>query len=469
VTPATRIRRVLVANRGEIAVRIVRACRDEGIDAIVAVSEADQDSLAARLATDVVHIGPASPTRSYLRVEQIVAGALLTNCDAVHPGYGFLSERAELAEACVANGLIFVGPTGSTIRRGGDKIEARRVARAAGVPTGAGSDAVRGADAARTVADDVGYPILLKAAAGGGGRGMVRVDDADELAARFGTASSEAEAAFGDGRMYVERYVENARHVEVQLLGDHHGNIVHLGDRDCSTQRRFQKLVEEAPAALLSADLRLQLADAAVAIGRRLDYRSAGTVEFLVDLDRGEFSFLEINTRVQVEHPVTEMVTGIDIVREQLRIAAGEPLSIDQDDVAITGHAIECRINSESVTDGFLPSPGTLNRWDPPRADHVRVDSHCFAGYEIPPYYDSLIAKLIVTGEDRGEAIDRSLNALADFEIEGVDTTRDLHRAVLSHDDFRNDAINTRWLETTLLPELSPALTARTPIAPPHD
>jgi acetyl-CoA carboxylase biotin carboxylase subunit len=461
VTPATRIRRVLVANRGEIAVRIVRACRDEGIDAIVAVSEADQDSLAARLATDVVHIGPASPTRSYLRVEQIVAGALLTNCDAVHPGYGFLSERAELAEACVANGLIFVGPTGSTIRRGGDKIEARRVARAAGVPTGAGSDAVRGADAARTVADDVGYPILLKAAAGGGGRGMVRVDDADELAARFGTASSEAEAAFGDGRMYVERYVENARHVEVQLLGDHHGKIVHLGDRDCSTQRRFQKLVEEAPAAVVSADVHQRLADAAVAIGHELDYRGAGTVEFLVDLDRGEFSFLEINTRVQVEHPVTEMVTGIDIVREQLRIAAGEPLGFDQDDVAIRGHAIQCRINAESVADGFLPSPGTLTRWDPPRDDFVRVDSHCFVGYEVPPYYDSLVAKVIALGADRGEAIDRSLDALADFQIEGIDTTRELHRAVLSHDDFRKGRTNTRWLETTLLPELLPALIAR--------
>ena len=325
----------------------------------MAVSEADKDSLAARLATDVVHIGPASPAQSYLRVEQIVAGALLTDCDAVHPGYGFLSERAELAEACAANGLIFVGPTGDTIRRGGDKIEARRVARAAGVPTGAGSDAVSGADAALTVADDVGYPILLKAAAGGGGRGMVRVDSArSSWQRRFGTASSEAEAAFGDGRMYVERYVENARHVEVQLLGDHHGRIVHLGDRDCSTQRRFQKLVEEAPAAVLSADLRQRIADAAVAIGHELDYRGAGTVEFLVDLDRDEFSFLEINTRVQVEHPVTEMVTGVDIVREQLRIAAGEPLSFDQDDVAISGHAIECRINAESVADGFLPSPG---------------------------------------------------------------------------------------------------------------
>lgn len=456
MTSAPRLRRVLVANRGEIAVRIVRACREEDLDAIVAVSDADQDSLAARLATDVVHIGAASPTQSYLRVEQIVAAALLTGCDAVHPGYGFLSERAELAEACVAHGLIFVGPSATTIRRGGDKVEARRVARAAGIPTGAGSDALTGADAALAVADGVGYPVLLKAAAGGGGRGMVRVDGLDELVALFGTASREADAAFGDGRLYVERYVEHARHVEVQLLGDQHGNIVHLGDRDCSTQRRFQKLVEEAPAAVLSADLHHRLADAAVALGRQLDYQGAGTVEFLLDLDRGEFSFLEINTRVQVEHPVTESVTGVDIVRAQLRIAAGESLGFGQDDVVVRGHAIECRVNAESVAEGFLPSPGTITRWDPPQAEHIRVDSHAFAGYEVPPYYDSLIAKLIVTGDDRHQAIERTLEALVDFDVEGVETTLDLHRAVLSHDDFRNDAISTRWLETTLLPELFP-------------
>jgi acetyl-CoA carboxylase biotin carboxylase subunit len=456
----TNLRRVLVANRGEIAVRIVRACRQEDIEAVVAVSEADQDSLAARLATDVVHIGPASPAQSYLRVEQIIAAALLTSCDAVHPGYGFLSERADLAEACLAHGLVFVGPAADTIRRGGDKVEARRAARAASVPTGAGSDAIRGVDAARAIAAEVGYPILLKAAAGGGGRGMVRVDGPDELAARFGTASGEADAAFGDGRIYVERYIENARHVEVQLLGDQYGAIVHLGDRDCSTQRRFQKLVEEAPATVLSNDLRQRLADAAVALGRRLDYRGAGTVEFLVDLDRGEFSFLEVNTRVQVEHPVTEMVTGVDIVRQQLRLAAGEPLSFSQADVAVRGHAIECRINAESVTDGFLPSPGTITRWNPPTGDHVRVDSHAFVGYEISPYYDSLIAKLIVTGVDRAATIDATLHALDEFEIEGVETTRELHRAVLSHDDFRNDAINTRWLETTLLPSVLSTLTA---------
>jgi acetyl-CoA carboxylase biotin carboxylase subunit len=456
VTSAPRLRRVLVANRGEIAVRIVRACRDEDIEAIVAVSEADEGSLAAQIATDIVHIGPAGAGQSYLRVEQIMAAAILTECDAVHPGYGFLSERPELADACAAHGLIFVGPTGDTIRRGADKVAARRLASDAGVPTGAGSDAVSGVDAAAAVADDVGYPILLKAAAGGGGRGMVRVEGAGQLAARFGAASREAEAAFGDGRMYIERFVENARHVEVQLLGDRLGNIVHLGDRDCSTQRRFQKLIEEAPASSLPDDLRLRLADAALAIGHRLGYQGAGTVEFLVDLDRGTFSFLEINTRLQVEHPVTEMVTGRDIVREQLRIASGAPLSFGQDDVSINGHAVECRLNAESVADGFVPSPGTLTRWDPPRGDHIRVDSHGFLGYQIPPYYDSLIAKLIAIGATRGEAIDRSLQALADFAIEGIDTTRELLAAALSHDDFRNDTINTRWLETTVLPALSP-------------
>ena len=454
MTSSRTIGSVLVANRGEIAVRIVRACRQEGIEPIVAVSEADQGSLAARLAADVVHIGPASATQSYLRVEQIIAAALLTSCDAVHPGYGFLSERADLAEACAAHGLIFVGPSVDSIRRGADKVEARRAARAAGVPTGPGSDVVSGLAAALAVADDLAYPVLLKAVAGGGGRGMVRIDGAGELAAMFGSASGEADAAFGDGRMYVERYIENARHVEVQLLGDRYGRIVHLGDRDCSTQRRFQKLVEEAPAAVLSSELRQRLADAAVALGRELDYRGAGTVEFLVDLDRNDFSFLEINTRVQVEHPVTEMVTGVDIVRAQLRLAAGQPLGFSQDDVAISGHAIECRINAESVANGFLPSPGTITRWDPPAGDNVRVDSHAFAGYDVPSYYDSLIAKLIVVGADRSEAIDAALRALDEFEIEGVETTRDLHRAVLTHDDFRNDAINTRWLEATVLPAM---------------
>ncbi len=448
------LRRVLVANRGEIAVRIVRACRDEGLEAVVAVSEADRGSLAARLADAVVHIGPPSPAQSYLRVEQIVAGALLAGCDAVHPGYGFLSERAELADACAAHGLVFVGPSADTIRRGGDKVEARRLAHAAGVPTGAGSEAVAGADVARAVAERIGYPILLKAAAGGGGRGMVLVERPSELAERFGAAAREADAAFGDGRLYVERYVANARHVEVQLLGDHHGNLVHLGDRDCSIQRRYQKLIEEAPAAVLPADVRARIAEAALAVGRQLDYRSAGTVEFLVDLDRGEFAFLEVNTRVQVEHPVTEMVTGIDIVRQQLRIAAGLPLPFTQADVHIDGHAIECRINAELVADGFRPAPGTITAWNPPAGEGVRVDSHAFTGCTIPAYYDSLVAKVVAAGPDRGQAISRMVEVLGRLEIDGIATTRDLHLAVLAHPDFATDVVNTRWLEQTLLPAL---------------
>ena len=461
------LRRVLVANRGEIAVRIVHACRAEGLDAIVAVSDADTDSLAARLATDVVRIGPASPSHSYLRVEQIVAAALLTGCDAVHPGYGFLSERAELATACAAHGLAWVGPLPDTIRRGGDKIEARRIARRAGVPTGAGSEATTRVDDALAVARTIGFPVILKAAAGGGGRGMVRVDTPAEVAARFGAASREALAAFGDGRLYVERYVEHARHVEVQLLGDHHGAVVHLGDRDCSTQRRFQKLIEEAPAPALGTELRERIAAAAVTLGRHLGYRNAGTVEFLVDAEREEFAFLEINTRVQVEHPVTEMVTGVDIVREQLRIAAGEPLRFRQDEVVSRGHAIECRVNAESVAAGFLPSPGTVTHWTPPSGAGVRVDSHVFAGYAIPPEYDSLIAKLVVHGRDRADAIDRTVTAIDGFGIGGVDTTLDLHRAALHHTDFRGGPVTTRWLETVLLPELASAAPASRPaIAP---
>ncbi len=452
VPPSDSLRRVLVANRGEIAVRLVRACVDEGIEAVVAVSEADQDSLAARLAHDVVHIGPSSPARSYLRVEQIVAGALLAGCDGVHPGYGFLSERPELAEACAVNGLTFIGPSADTIRRGGDKVAARALADAAGVPTGTGSGAVAGTVAALAVADEIGYPVLLKAAAGGGGRGMVRVGGRDELAERFTAASNEAAAAFGDGRLYLERLVENARHVEVQLLADAHGNVVHLGDRDCSVQRRFQKLVEEAPASVLSEDLHERMAAAAVALGRELDYRGAGTVEFLVDLDRGDFSFLEINTRIQVEHPITEVVTGVDIVREQLRIASGQPLSFRQEDVAISGHAIECRINAESPSRDFLPSPGTITGWVPPTGPEVRLDTHVFPGYEIPPFYDSLLAKLIVSGIDRGDAVDNTLAALDEFEIEGIDTTVELHRAIVAHPDFRHDEINTTWLETVLVP-----------------
>ena len=461
VNQTSTLRRVLVANRGEIAVRIVRACREEGVEAVVAVSDADEDSLAARLADGIVHIGPPSPAQSYLRVGQIVCAALLARCDAVHPGYGFLSEQPALAEACAANGLAFVGPGADVIRRGGDKVAARAAARRAGVPVGAGSDTVGTVDAATEVAASIGFPALLKAAAGGGGRGMVRVDDPVQLAARFAVASSEAASAFGDGRLYVERCVENARHVEVQLLADSHGNIVHLGDRDCSLQRRYQKVLEEAPAAALPAALHHRLADAAVALGRELDYVGAGTVEFLVDLDRDEFSFLEVNTRVQVEHPVTEMVTGIDIVREQLRIAAGSPLSFTQDEVVVRGHSIECRINAESVGAGFVPSPGRISRWSPPDGPGIRLDTHVFAGYDMPPHYDSLLAKLIVGGTDRNDAIRNLRAALAAFEVDGVDTTIELHRRIVDHPDYQADDVNTTWLERVLLAASMPSTTRR--------
>jgi acetyl-CoA carboxylase biotin carboxylase subunit len=452
------LRRVLVANRGEIAVRIIRACRDEGLDVVVAVSEADEDSLAARLADGTVGIGRSSPVESYLRVGQIVSAALIARCDAVHPGYGFLSERPELADGCAANGLTFVGPPAEVIRRGGDKVAAREAARRAGVPVGAGSDTVATAAAATQVAAQIGFPLLLKAAAGGGGRGMVRVDDFAQLAERFAVASSEARSAFGDGRLYVERLVERARHVEVQILADGHGSVVHLGDRDCSVQRRYQKVVEEAPAPALSAAMHAGLADAAVALARELGYVGAGTVEFLVDVDRDEFSFLEVNTRIQVEHPVTEAITGIDIVREQLRVAAGSALSFTQDAVALRGHAVECRINAESVARGFVPTPGVITRWKPPRGPHVRLDTHVFEGYAVPPHYDSLLAKLIVHGDRRGDAIDGVAAALADFEVEGVDSTIELHRRIVEHPDFRTGSVDTKWLERTLLPQLVPSL-----------
>ena len=446
-----RLRRVLVANRGEIAVRVVRACFDEGLESIAAVSEADRDSLAARLADGAVCIGPAPASRSYLSVGAIIGAALATGCDAIHPGYGFLSERPELAAACEAHGIAFVGPSADVIRRGGNKVEARRLARAAGIPVGAGSERSATRQGVEAVADAVGYPVLLKAAAGGGGRGMVRVSDPAELGSAYDRASNEAFQAFGDGSLYVERYVGNARHVEVQILADGDGGLVHLGERDCSSQRRFQKLVEEAPASSLPVDLRRDLCVAATAVAAALGYTGAGTVEFLVDADRDEFFFLEVNTRVQVEHPVTEMVTGVDIVREQLRIAGGDPLSVSQADIELRGHAIECRINAEVPEAGFLPSPGRITRWTPPMGAGVRVDTHCHDGYVVSAHYDSLLAKLICHAEDRSSAVDLMDRALSRFRVDGVPTTVGFQRALVRHGDFRANRINTRWVEERFL------------------
>jgi acetyl-CoA carboxylase biotin carboxylase subunit len=441
-----------VANRGEIAVRIVRACFDEGIESVAVVSRPDIDSLVARLADHVVVLEGTSAAHTYLSVGQIIAAGLATDCDAVHPGYGFLSERPALARACAQHGLRFVGPSAQTIARGGDKLEARALAAQLGIPVGAGSGDLETAEDASKAAADAGYPVLLKAAAGGGGRGMSIVGTPEDIDPAFTRAQQEALAAFGDGRMYLEHYVGNARHVEVQILADNYGNVVHLGDRDCSIQRRHQKLIEEAPAVVVSGAVRTALAEAAVALCRALDYQGAATVEFLVDRDSDTFSFLEINTRLQVEHPVTEMVTGIDVVREQLSIAAGRRLSLRQDDVTVRGHAIECRLNAEDARAGFLPTPGTITGWVPPQGVDVRVDSHCYPGYTIPPNYDSLLAKLIVRGDDRAGAVDTLSRALDRFRIEGIATTIDFHCAVARHGAFRANRISTRWVESEFMP-----------------
>ena len=451
------IRRVLVANRGEIAVRVIRACVDEGLESVVALSAADTESLPAYLADRAVVIGPPSPAESYLDVNRVIAAAVATGCDALHPGYGFLSERPELSAACDEHGVIFVGPSAEMIQRGGDKVVARELARGLGVPVGAGSESVASGEEAAAVAEAVGYPVILKAAAGGGGKGMVLVHDPADVAAQFEAATFGALSAFGDGRVYLEHYITNARHVEVQILADSQGNVVHLGERDCSYQRRYQKLLEEGPASDLPSALRAGLHEAAVTLARELKYVGAATIEFVVDLDAQAFSFLEINTRVQVEHPVTEMITGIDIVREQLRIAGGRPLSFTQDDIVLSGHAIECRINAEVPEEGFRPSPGRLTRWVAPVSTYVRVDTHCYPGYLVPPYYDSLLAKVIAWDEDRDAATRRMEHALAHLKVEGVATTAPFHRAVIGHPDFRARQVNTRWVEDVFIPHWTAA------------
>jgi len=440
------ISRVLVANRGEIAVRILRACRALGLQTVLAVSEADRESLPARLADRVVCIGPPPAPASYLRVEAIVAAALGTGCQAVHPGYGFLAEEPQLAEACRQSGLAFVGPRPESIRAMGNKLEARALARRLGVPTLPGSERVENAEAAARLASAIGFPVLIKAAAGGGGRGMKVVSDPHQLPAALATAGAEARAAFGDDTLYLERYVPNARHVEVQVLGDRYGQVIHLGERDCSLQRRHQKVVEEAPAYALSEELRQAIRGAAVRLAREIGYENAGTVEFIVDME-AEFYFLEMNTRIQVEHPVTEAITGIDLVQAQLRIAAGEPLPWRQEAIAFRGHAIEFRITAEAPAHGFRPCPGLITCWQPPQGDGLRVDTHAYAGYRVPPFYDSLLAKLIVWGADRAEAVRRAQQALAEFQVEGIETTLPFLRAVAAHPDYVAGHVNTRWLE----------------------
>jgi acetyl-CoA carboxylase, biotin carboxylase subunit len=440
--------RILVANRGEIAARVIRTCRRLGIETVLTVSDADAGALPARLADKTIRIGPAPAPASYLDVGAVVGAALAAGADAVHPGYGFGSENPRLARACAAAGVVFIGPAAEILEAAGDKLAAREQAAAAEVPVLPGAE-VTGTEAA-PLAERVGYPVLVKAAGGGGGRGLRVVRDPADLAHAVAVASAEAEAAFGDPRVYLERYVSPARHVEVQLLGDGE-RVIHLGDRDCSVQRRYQKLIEEAPAPLLGDGLRTRLREAAVALGERLRYRGAGTVEFLVDARREAFYFLEVNARIQVEHPVTEAITGLDIVAEQIAIAEGRPLRIRQADVTFTGHAIECRVNAEDPGADFLPSPGTITRAVFPSG--ARVDTHIQAGSTVPPYYDSLLAKVVARGADRGAALDRLASALDRTAIDGVVTNLDMHRAIVADEEFAAGGVDTGYLERVLARE----------------
>jgi acetyl-CoA carboxylase, biotin carboxylase subunit len=444
------VKRVLVANRGEIAVRVVRACRALGLESVVAVSDADRDSLAAQLADRAVCIGPAKPTASYLNRDALLATALGTGADAVHPGYGFLAENAAFAEACEKEGLTFVGPSSASIRAMGNKLAARAAAERSGVPLVPGSDQIRAYGDAHEIAEGIGYPVLFKAASGGGGRGIRIVHAEPELEAAFRGASAEAAAAFGDPTLYLERYVTTGRHIEVQVIGDSSGRVLHLGERDCSLQRRYQKVLEEAPAAAVPVHAREAIRRSAVLLAEAIGYRNAGTVEFLYDEERDEHYFLEMNTRIQVEHPVTEMITGLDLVELQLRVAAGEPLPLTQEQVTFSGHAIECRINAEAPEQGFSPSPGRITRWAPPEGPGIRLDTHCFEGYVVPPFYDSLLGKLVVHGRDREEALARTRTALRDFAVEGVATTISFHRWLLDQPDVVAGHFSTRWLESRL-------------------
>jgi acetyl-CoA carboxylase biotin carboxylase subunit len=443
------IRRVLIANRGEIAMRIIRTCRHLGIETVLAASAADLDSMPARHADRTVCIGAARPGDSYLKVEAIVQAALSTHADAVHPGYGFLSERPALARACEECGVIFIGPTAAQIESVGDKLRARAEARGADVPVVPGGAVGCAADA-EALARRIGLPVLVKAVGGGGGRGMKRVDRLEDLPRAIQLAESEAGAAFGDARVYIERYVTRGRHVEVQVLGDGRGEVVHLGERDCSVQRRYQKLIEETPAPGLAQSLRHRLHEAAIRFARRMAYRGAGTVEFLVDLERDAFYFLEMNARIQVEHPVTEAVTGVDLVAEQIAIAAGEGLRVRQGDLRRRGCAIECRVNAEDPARAFQPSPGRVSAASWAAGEGVRVDTHIEAGARIPPFYDSLMGKIITHGEDRDAALERMWRAIACTRIQGVVTNLPLHSTLLANREFQAGGVDTGFLARLL-------------------
>ncbi len=446
------VEKVLIANRGEIALRIVRSCRELGIATVAVFSTVDKKALHVQLADEAVCVGDSLSNKSYLNIPNILAAATSRGVDAIHPGYGFLAENDKFAEMCNDHGIVFIGPSPKAIRSMGDKSTAKETMEAVGVPTVPGSKGLlSNVDEAYKLADDIGYPVIIKATAGGGGRGMRLVENSENLEKMFKAAQGEAEAAFGNDGLYMEKFIKKPRHVEIQILADRSGNVVHLGERDCSVQRRHQKLLEESPSPAINTELRKKMGNAAIAAAKSIGYEGAGTVEFLVD-DNNNFYFMEMNTRIQVEHPVTEMVTGVDLIAEQIKIASGANLEFNQDDIHLSGHAIECRINAEDPSHNFRPSPGKITGWLPPGGPGVRVDSHVYTGYEIPPFYDSLIGKLIVWGKDRNTAIKRMNRALNECAVTGIPTTINFHLTLLNKSKFKQGKIHTKYVEEELLP-----------------
>ena len=440
-------KKVLIANRGEIALRVIRACKELGVETVAVYSEADRESLHVRFADDDVCIGRAPSRDSYLNIPRLIAAAEITGADAIHPGYGFLAENAEFAEKVSASSIAFIGPTPDQIRQMGDKAAARKLAKQQGVPTVPGSPGpVDSLEDGQQVAGEIGFPVIIKAAAGGGGKGMRVANDADQFAQSFTLAKQEALAAFNSDEVYIEKYLARPRHIEIQIMGDTHGKVMHLCERDCSVQRRHQKLIEEAPSPVVDQTLRQDIGDSAVKLAEAIGYVGAGTIEFLLDAD-GSFYFMEMNTRIQVEHPVTEMCTNFDLVKEQIAVAAGAPLSFVMNGHRLRGHAIECRVNAEDPSRNFQPSPGVITAYHPPGGPGVRVDTHIYAGYTVPPYYDSLLAKVIVHGNTRTEALARMRQALDSFIIEGVTTTIPFLSRVMRHPDFVAGKVDTKFLE----------------------
>lgn len=439
--------KILIANRGEIAVRIIRACRELGIKTVAVYSQADAESLHTQLADEAVCIGPAPSSESYLDIEKILSATIVTGADAIHPGFGFLSENSKFASMCKKCNIVFIGPSGELIERMGNKSEARKTMIKAGVPVIPGTkEAVYNSKKARKLADSIGYPVMIKASSGGGGKGMRIANSSEEVEEKFQTAQRESLASFADDTMYIEKYIQNPRHIEMQLIADKFGNVVQLGERDCSIQRRHQKLIEESPSSALTPKIRKEMGAAAVKAAKAVGYENAGTIEFLLD-QKGDFYFMEMNTRIQVEHPVTEFVTGIDLVKEQIYVAAGLKLSMDQKDVTMTGHSIECRINAENPKKNFMPSPGTIKSLHLPGGKGVRVDTSIYTGYTIPPYYDSMIMKLIVHDKDRESAIAKMRAALGEVIIDGIMTNIDFQYEILSHPKFVSGEINTHFIQ----------------------